>query len=159
MDRNVFGITCAYQFWSEVVAPTYFQYCEFPAAKEAFNICTSIHHLLDWIQSDVTINKTNLQINDIREYFYALCPNLRIIADISNYSKHCVLTSKRKSTATSSTAHIQGMKFYFTRLGPFSDHPARYEIELIDGSKVELFLILNEVIDFWDNFFKSNQTI
>lgn len=159
MDKNVFGITGAYQFWSEVVAPNYFKYCEFPAAKEAFNICTSIHHLLDWIQSDANLNQSQLSLTKTRAYFYELCPNLKIIGDISNYSKHCVLTSKPISSATSSTAHIQGVGFYFTRLGPFSDHPAIYEIELIDGSKVMLNLILNQVIDFWDNFFKSQKII
>lgn len=150
----VLGIESAPQFWMEIVQPNFLRFHSDPTAREAFNLCSSLWHLIDWIEKDERTNPTRSSIYDLRKQFEGQCPALSILHDITTVSKHGEL-SKPRGPVASTKASIQGVNFYFSALGPVSEHQATYTVHLESGEEILLNELITSAYQFWEAFFKS----
>lgn len=149
----VLGIESAAQFWMEIVQPNFLRFHSDPTAREAFNLCSSLWHLIDWVEKDGRTNPSNLTLHELRIQFEHSCPALSAIHDITTVSKHAAI-SKTRGSVRSSTAEVRGVNFYFSKLGPVSEHPAAYTVHLENGEKLSLHELIAAAYNFWDVFFK-----
>lgn len=154
----VFGIFSAYQFWDEVVRPTWIVFNQHPAPKEAFNVTLGLWHLLDWVTADPTVNPSVRSLYDVRKAITPLCPALDVLHDIITLGKHQVLSRPRGMVA-STDVNLLGATLHFGPGGPVSEHPAEYKITLVDGHEFEFKALLAEAMTFWDQFFRQGQTV
>jgi hypothetical protein len=152
----VLGIESAAQFWMEIAQPNFLRFHNDPTAREAFNLCSSLWHLIDWVQIDHRTNPQNLSLRELRKQFETECTALSALHDITTVSKHGTI-EKPRGIVSSSKANIQGVNFYFSSLGPVSEHPASYTIQLANGQEVLLHELLASAYSFWDKFFRPPQ--
>lgn len=150
----VLGIESAAQFWMEIVQPNFLRFHNDPTAREAFNLCSSLWHLIDWVVKDDRTNPTSSSIYDLRKQFESQCPALSILHDVTTVSKHGEL-SKPRGTVKSTTASIQGVNFYFGAIGPVSEHPATYTVQLESGEEISLIVLVTAAYQFWEAFFQT----
>ena len=156
---SILGIQRAAQFWMEVVQPNYVSYSQHPTAKEAFNICSSLWHLIEWVKADTTINISTKSLTAIRQILEPQCPSLKIIGDITNLSKHVILTKPQMTDLTSGDAELLGATFHFGPSGLISEHPANYKLIFADGSIHYLHEEVIKCMKFWESFFKQQTTL
>lgn len=150
----VLGIESAAQFWMEIVQPNFLRFHSDPTAREAFNLCSSLWHLIDWVEKDWRTNPNSLSLYELRTQFESICPALSAIHDITTVSKHGSI-SKVRGGVSSSTAEIQGVNFYFSEFGPVSEHPATYTVHLENGENLSLHALIAVAYQFWDSFFRQ----
>lgn len=150
---TVLGIESAAQFWMEIVQPNFLRFQSDPTAREAFNLCSSLWHIIDWIEKDWRTNTEKLSLHELRTQFESSCPALSALHDITTVSKHGSL-SKSRGNVIFSTAEIQGVNFYFSKLGPVSEHPAAYTVHFENGETLSLHDLIATAYTFWDSYFK-----
>lgn len=153
----IFGISYAAQFWMEIVQTNFVSFSKHPTAKEAFNMCSSLWHVVDWITKDTNINKSGKSISDIRQILESQCHSLSLMHDITTLSKHASLTRQR-GNISSINVEILGATFHFGPGGPISEHPANYKLVFDDGSTSYLQEEIVKCMQFWENFFKQQTT-
>lgn len=151
----VLGIQFAAQFWMEVVQPNGIQFRSnpTPTAREAFNLCSSLWHMIDWVTVDPRTNPDGKHISEVRKELEATCPALSVLHDITTLSKHASL-SKPRGPVASSEAVLVGATFYFGPGGPVSEHPAEYVVTLENGKQFKLSDLLAEAFAFWEDYFR-----
>ena len=154
---SVLGIQYAAQFWMEVVQPNYVSYSKHPTAKEAFNMCSSLWHLVDWITQDTNINTSAKSLSDIRQIVEPQCPSLSLMHDITTLSKHAVI-SRPRGNIVCTEAELLGATFHFGPGGPISEHPANYKLTFDDGSTSYLHEEIIKCMQFWESFFNNRTT-
>lgn len=157
VQTPIFGISYAAQFFMEIVQTNFVSFSNHPTAKEAFNMCSSLWHLIDWITQDTTINKSGKSITEIRQILEPKCPSLSLMHDITTLSKHASL-SRPRGNIVSTDAEFLGAIFHFGPSGPISEHPAKYKLTFDDGSTCYLHDEILKCMQFWEGFLKQQPT-
>ena len=149
----ILGIESAAQYWMEIVQPNFLRFNSEPTAREAFNLCSSLWHLIDWVEKDFRTNPNRLSLGDLRNQFEIKCSALSALHDIATNSKHGGV-SRPRSSIVSTKAIIDSVNFYFGSSGSISEHSANYIIELSNGDQVMLHKLVEGAYLFWSNYFK-----
>ena len=149
---NVLGIGSAAQYWMEIVLPNAVRFRTHPAALEAFNICSSIWHQIDWIANDPSTNPTSETLTALRVKFEAECPSLSVFHDITTLSKHKVISRPRAGLVETKVEFL-GATFHFGGEEPLSEHPSKYTVVLESGDEIDLGELVEAALRYWRAFF------
>ncbi|MGP0008038.1 MAG: hypothetical protein ACLPIG_04920 [Methylocella sp.] len=161
-----FGYVSAKQFWAEVALSAYEQFKSNPNRQNAMQAAVPAWHVLDWIWHERHRGK-NTQGNDDFENFrretIRQCPELALVRDVADASKHCGL-GRLKGTPK----EIQRVKRKARGSGPLntyafntkalnsSDFTVTLTIFLNDGTERQFDDVLKIVIDYWEKHFNSD---
>lgn len=85
---------------------------------------------------------------------YESCPDLRVIHDITNTSRHFEL-NRSKSSLKDTRKHEGIFDYTFDSFFDVS----KLEVLLDDGIVISALNLIKTVLDFWINFFKDNYNI
>ena len=157
------GFTTARQEWEEVGLPAYERFKEAPGRATAMDAAIHAWHVQDWIW-----HENNPGVDTYRNRaFYAFrdklidgCPELEWVGDIADASKHRglgKLTPPQVQRMTPAVRPkplrvggrliaVEGGKVLAVGGSPLT-------IELIDGDKREVAVVLKTVVDFWQAHF------
>ena len=148
--NNFFGKTIG-DHWSSAVRAVENYNADSLNKDLAFDCACKLWHMCDWYfeENKETLNyKERSQLN---KAFGDLCPNLRVMRDLCNFSKHGKLKTKNPM-----------IRDALNHNGPFSSEFSRefdvsvLEIELMDGTKVYFDEAVKDVMKFWKNKIKTN---
>ena len=155
---SVLGIESPAQYWQEVVLPNALNYRQHPTAREAFNLASSLWHLIDWAFEDQRLKSPRLDKKDLQALqatFRQQCPALGVMHDITTLYKHARVSAPLGKVATMNVEML-GATFYFGPGGPVSEHPAEYIVTLEGGEQRPLNELFDEALRFWDGYFRAD---
>lgn len=153
VNADILGILNAYNYWDEIALPNWIDFTNLPTPRNALNLAYSLWHLLDWIKRDKRHAFIGQGIEDVRQHFIKECPMLGVIHDISTFGKHAKV-SQPKGNVVSAEAQFIGAVLYFGSEGPRSEHPSKFTVILKDGRNLDLLIVFDQVISYWDSYFK-----
>lgn len=130
------------------------QYTEFKndhgSSAKASDLVTNAWHLIEWVFEEFQQQLQVSSITDLRETLYPLCPQLKIMHDLANGSKHSIVTRPK--------APISGTSKQF---GAFSSQfsndfsKTALLIQMQDGSRLYFDDEIKIVMQFWKDYFKN----
>ncbi len=129
----------------------YEEYLKDPtSSRTAINSAMTAWHLSDWAYNEFSELKTQFpKLDQYQSHLKTLCPELQIMHDITNGSKHCVLSRHNPDIAETNL-----------RKGAFSKAFSRafdistLDIEMKDGTKLYFEDQIEKVISFWKDYIK-----
>lgn len=148
MSRLSFDIKNSSDFFKKLLE----DYNEFKkddtSSRVAINCAMTAWHLIDWVYFEF-MEIRYPKFSDFQNELKALCPELQIMQDITNSSKHHTL---RKSTSIETTDLHEGA---FN--DDFSSDFDISSLEIIkrDGTKLYFDEEIEKVIHFWENYLKE----
>jgi hypothetical protein len=109
--------------------------------REAINAAVALYHLREHIPQ--SLNKSRSQLA-------ALCPDYDLLGDIVNASKHGVVTRGTPHvTRLDAIQEILVSTKFSDQDGEYANDEKMVEVELVDGSKRDIYEILTNVINMW----------
>ena len=151
--KKSFDISSAYDYLDELLRPAYADFIKDAlSSRKAITCVLYAWHLNDWIWAQ---HKTELQKNpglkkkrDYTQFLFAMCPELEVLQDLANGSKH--LKSDRSTVEDTELSHGHAslpLAFPQSHL-------------IVRTGKATYFIenLLNKVIANWDDFFASYLT-
>jgi hypothetical protein len=157
VQTDILGILNAYNYWDEIVYPNWIGFTNLPTPRNALNLAYSLWHLLDWIHLDKRHAFTGESLTKIRKHFNKECPMLVVIHDIATLGKHAKVTTKERVVVGINAEYV-GAVLYLGPEGPRSEHPSKFTVSLNDGRELDLLAVFEEVIGFWNAYFKVPRT-
>jgi len=125
------------------------------SSRKATHLATTCWHLIDWLFTHyVALNGPIAgfaTLTDYREDLYPRCPNLKLMHDIANGSKHAEL-SRPKSNIKDTNKKMGGFGAGFSRK---DFDVSRLEIHMEDGSIIDFYDVAEDVVTFWNNYFNN----
>ena len=110
-----------------------------------FNFVITGYSLIDWVKADPGFSGVHVQgLYDDRW--------LKICGDLANASKHFRLSGRRR-TITKSAKSSQGYGVGGYGRGGYGLGEESIEIELNDGTVINLIELVNEVVSAWERIF------
>lgn len=176
MLTNILGIGSPAHYWQEIIQPNRINFLKTPTAREAYNYCSSLWHVIDWLKEDLKYNPNNLAMENFRSTFLNQCPSLGVMHDIVTLAKHQKM-SRSKGGLKSCTPNYEEAIFYAKTKTPVpkgmppnlpqlilsgeieelvSEHPSSYTIILENGVETTLHEQANISYEFWAKYFKNN---
>lgn len=126
-----------------------------PDISIALNLCLDAWHLIEFVLNEY---KTDLLLNDLasfRSELYKECEYFKIIHDLANASKHGGVLSNPKAKIEYTDKHNGDFSNDFS-----NDFDTSYlEIILENNTKLDFFLVIENIINFWNKFFKEKLEI
>lgn len=110
--------------------------------------------LTEWVGKEFGRVVTQNDLGVFRNTLYLRCPHLKVLHDISNMSKHMTLSKPKSSISRAGEQN-----------GPFSSafttqfQSTSLVIELKDGTIYKVNDMIDEVLDFWNYYFKNDLQI
>ncbi|HEY1009882.1 MAG TPA: hypothetical protein VGE58_07210 [Daejeonella sp.] len=110
--------------------------------------------LTEWVGKEFGGVVTQNDLGIFRNALYPRCPHLKVLHDISNMSKHMTLSKPKSSISKTGK-----------QTGPFSSaftmqfQSTSLVIELEDGTIYQVNDMIDEVLDFWNYYFKNDLQI
>ena len=117
-------------------------------SRKAIHCALTAWHLVEWIRIEFHSQKGLI---DFQNELKQKCPSLQIMQDISNGTKHTIITkypSKIKNTSTQDGSFSNAFSSAFDI--------SYLAIELNDGSMVSFKDEIENVIKFWTNYLKND---
>jgi hypothetical protein len=122
------------------------------SVKKAKRLASSSWHLVDWTFEEHKTVHNFTDIGSFRESLYPNCESLKIMHDLTNASKHKIL-SRPKGDLKNTKEH-QGD--FCSEDFSSEDFDVSYlEIEKNDGTKLSFKSEIEIVKDFWIEYFKD----
>jgi len=122
------------------------------SSRIAINSAMTAWHLSDWAYNEFSGIKTQFpKLDQYQSYLKTLCPQLQIMHDITNGSKHYALTRHNPDVADTNLHE-----------GPFSNafsiefDVSTLDIEMKDGTKLIFELELEKVVTFWKGYLEKH---
>lgn len=113
---------------------------------KAKQVAISAWHLTDWTHKESEYS----DLGNFRELLYVKCQSLKVMHDLTNASKHRILTSP-KGDIKNTKEHKGDFSRDFN-----SDFDISYlQIEKNDGNKLSFIDEIKNVKEFWDAYFKD----
>ena len=106
--------------------------------------CSDAWHLNDWVYKEKQTLNNLLTLEEFRKVLYEECPEMRILHDIVNTSKHKEL-SRPKARIIKTKKHSGAFSSDFSNDFDIS----RLEVYLEKGSKIDIDDLLKIAIDYW----------
>jgi hypothetical protein len=125
-------------------------------SRTALNCSMTAWHLIEWVYHEFDY-KTSGQFNKLfqfQEHLKIQCPSLQIMQELTNGTKHCLLT--RNNSVVKDTKLHQG---------PYSREYSReydvstLEIELNDGTKKYFEDEIELAVTFWKSYMQANHGV
>ena len=145
MAEHSFGIKSVRDFWREFdVLVSEFLQDDLSSRKGV--VCAIFgYHLVDWMDNEGQGPKSN---------FFAACPSLSILRDITNGTKHCIIT--KYSPSVSQTGQSLGaFQRNMVQRGAFQTEALTVHV---NGTNLKLSDVIMEVHGFWSSYFASPGT-
>jgi hypothetical protein len=117
---------------------------------KANNLASNSWHLIEWVKSDYADVGGDITLSEFREILYPTCESLKIMHDISNSSKHKILS--RPKTDIRGTS-LRGGDFDPNDYNKNDYYVSSLEVVMADGAVRPFFEEIKRVIDFWKEFF------
>lgn len=109
--------------------------------REAIDAAVALYHLREHIPQ--SLRKSRLQLA-------ALCPDYDLLGDIVNASKHHIITRGTPQVTTlDSIQEILVSTRFNDQNGEYANDEKIVEVELVDGSKRDVYEILTNVVNMW----------
>lgn len=109
--------------------------------REAIDAAVALYHLREHIPK--SLRKSRLQLA-------ALCPDYDLLGDIVNASKHHVVTrGTPQVTRLDAIQEILVSTRFNDQDGEYANEEKSVEVELVDGSKRDVYEILTNVVNMW----------
>ena len=122
------------------------------SVKMAKRLASSSWHLVDWTFEEYKTVHNFTDIGSFRESLYPNCESLKIMHDITNASKHMLLS--RPKADLKNTKEHQGD--FCSKDFSSEDFDVSYlEIEKNDGTKLSFRKEIEKVKEFWFEYFKD----
>jgi hypothetical protein len=112
----------------------------------AESVCSYAWHLIDWVYEEEQEEGNSLSKESFREQIYDECPEMKILHDLVNTSKHKKI-SRPKVQIVKINIHGGAYSSAFSKAYDVS----RLEIHFSDGSKIDLDDLIQKAIEFWKN--------
>lgn len=160
VGRRSFEIRTARQFLEDLVEPDYDDFLKEPSSSRlAIHCALACWHLFEWVWEDVLEGDTSLWAdihdsisdrNSFRAYALKTCPELDIMRDIANGSKHFVAGPSSTVKDSKRTGAFQPNAFQ-----PDAFAIARLEVELANSRRF-FDDCLEAAMTFWRAFFRNH---
>jgi hypothetical protein len=147
------GIVNSYNYWDEIVKLNWVSYTQSSTARQAFNLASSLWHVIEWIRQDERHPSYGPQLKDVQDHFLSGCPDLAVMHDVATSGKHYTV-SKPKSAMDTIGGEMDGAVLVFGPGGPMSEHTAEFIVTMDDGSERPLREIFGRCMEYWDAYFK-----
>ena len=157
--RKSFEIRTARQFLERLVEPDYDEFLRNrTSSRLAIHCAVGCWHLIDWVWEDILMADKSLRLvidssikdhHSFRAYAKRTCPDLDIIGEIANGSKHF---ATRTSTVKDSK---RAGAFQAGAFQPDAFDIARLEVELAN-SRRPFADCLEAAVTFWRAFFRDH---
>jgi len=122
------------------------------SSRVALNCAMTAWHLTDWAYNEYN-NQLSAQFVKLDMYQQDIknrCPSMQIMHDLSNGTKHYLLT-RHRPIVKRTTLHRGSFNSDFNRDFDISS----LDIALIDGTKIYFEDEIQKVVDFWAQYLKS----
>ena len=120
--------------------------------QKAKRLASNSWHLVDWTFEEYKTIHNLTKIGDFRESLYPNCESLKIMHDLTNASKHKILS--RPKADLKNTKEHQGD--FCSKDFSSEDFDVSYlEIEKNDGTKLSFRKEIKKVKEFWVEYFKD----
>ncbi len=156
--RQSFEIRTARQFLKDLVEPDYAEFLKEPLSSRLVIHCAlECWHLIEWVWADVlngnpsrwsAIDSSVRDCKSFRAYAVKTCPELDIMGDIANGSKHF---GPQSSTVKDSK---RAGAFQAGAFQPNAFDIARLEVELANSTR-PIADCLEAAVTFWQDFFRD----
>lgn len=142
------------QYYEDIIVP-YYDYIQEKQKgnfgrsndlKKAINCASKMYHLREHLPNNPSYNE-----------ILNLCPEYKIIQDVTNTSKHKILT--RRNPNISNVAQISELiiiENFKDNKGDYSNSDKVVQVTKDDGTKLFLHDILYKMICFWDKYLYDN---
>lgn len=154
--KHVLGIGGAVHYWLEVVQLNWVDFSQRPTPRTAFNLATSLWHLIEWVAADPTTNCGSNDARKLQDHLVAQCPALGVMHDIATGFKHWRVSTPRGGVEDS---HLEllGATLVFGAGGPMSENAAQFTVNLSDGQDVPLQPLFVAALQFWQQYLSSSR--
>ncbi len=116
------------------------------SSRLAINCAMTAWHLVDWIYHEYADKSRYSSIGKYQAEMKSKCPSLQIMQDITNGSKHLLIT-KYPSKVRKTNLHKGAFQNDAFQNNAFDT--TMFEIEMQDGTKLKFEDEIEKVIDFW----------
>lgn len=120
------------------------------SASKALNYTATAWHLTDWVYHEYE-SSTCGNLGTMRDAFFSLCPELRVMHDLATGLKHYTV-SRPKSNMSGN--HMAGV---FARQFARQFDVTRLVIDFADGSSEDIESIFEKVMSFWKQYFDGKK--
>lgn len=121
------------------------------SSRIALNCAMTAWHLIEWVFHEYNTNK---KLDNFQNEIKNKCSSMQIMKDISNGTKHYLLTKSKpeiKKTSLSKGSFDNGFNRDFDI--------STLDVEYNDGTEVFFEDEIENVIDFWENYFKTELSV
>jgi len=120
------------------------------SVQKAIRLASSAWHLVDWTFEEYKTTHNFEDVGSFRESLYPNCESLKVMHDLTNASKHKILT-RPKGNLKNTKKHKGDFSSDFS-----SDFDISYlQIEKNDGTKLSFTDEIENVKEFWVEYFKD----
>jgi len=148
-----FAFQGASNFWNGVAIPAQSRYFDEPTPFHAVQAAWPVWHVLEWVWHEHNPGqdtRNNPAFDDFRARHLAACPELKLLRDVTDASKHCGLAR------TTSVANVTGTGQYAQGFisGMWAvEHRDPLIIEA-DGTSHVFDDVLRAAVTYWNNQFR-----
>lgn len=148
-------MTRARDFWASTVKPTVDEFAADPTSLRRGRVAAIVlHQMIDYWALEgyqTTTNSASRTLNaTLRARLAAGCPDLLVVADVADATKHAVLTSTSRTVRTSEDVSQPPGLFQ----APFGEavfaEAAFVEVALTDGTRRSLIDAIENVMEMWE---------
>lgn len=115
-----------------------------------FNFVVAAYHLCQWIEKDPAVPKSAKQaVAAVRAD-----QNIAVCRDLTNATKHFTLRGDYKNQVANAAISSVGFGIGRYGHGGFGVGEEKIEVELMDGSIIDVLDLKNNVVAIWTSFFQ-----
>lgn len=107
--------------------------------------CSDAWHLSDWVFSEQKVNDSGLTKEKFRSNLYVECPEMRILHDLANTTKHKELTSP-KAKIRETKVHKGGFSSGFSK----AFNVSRLEVHYNEDARIDVDDLIKLSIEYWE---------
>jgi hypothetical protein len=126
------------------------------SSRIAINCALRAWHLTEWIYKEYNLCTQFFEIHLYQKHIKSECPSLQIMQDISNGSKHFMITKYPPHVKNTELQEGCYDPNYYHR--DYYDVPA-LKIELKDGRTLYFEDEIQNVMDYWENYFSTELNV
>ncbi|WP_162141776.1 hypothetical protein [Daejeonella oryzae] len=127
------------------------------SASRALDLCNNAWHMTDWVFREYKSVHLQPTLGKFRETLYPECNALKIMHDIANGSKHLTLDFGREKGDIKDTRTTYTEEFTCEFTSEFGD--TIHQVELNNGSMLNIQDEIGQVVSFWINYFHTKLDI
>ena len=148
-----FEIRTAHDYLTELVHASYKEYvADQLSSRKAIGCAIFAWHLNEWVwaqhKAQLRVRLSLKKYEDYRRFLFTECPELKVIQDLANGSKHFQSDGSTVKNTKLSHGHLMGL------LALTQSH-----LVVETGSGLNFAnILLSKVMSFWDDFFKKHLT-